>query len=133
MRTLFSLSAALAAFLAVAWLAFPGVMLTGWGVHGDNVTVYVARRYGALFIGYAVLLWLARSAEPGRSTTAILAGGAVVTAVIGIISLLGALTGIVGPLIWSAVVIEITLAVAFTSFLLRAREASVRETAQRPC
>jgi hypothetical protein len=119
MRLFFSAAAALCVLLGILWTVLPGSMFSGWGVAGDEVATYMARRYAALFFGYATILWLARSAEPGPAMTAILAGGAVVTSLIAIVSLVGALTGVVGPVIWSAVVIEVTLAAGFVYYLVR--------------
>ena len=112
-RNLFSATAVLTLMLGVAWTAAPQAMLASWGVQGDPVTLYVSRRYGALFFGYALILWMARKSEPSSARTAILAGGTVATAIMAVLSLVGALTGVVGPFVWSAVAIEVLLAASF--------------------
>lgn len=66
------------------------------------------------------LVWLARKAEPSSARTAILAGGVAVTVLMAALSLYGALAGIVGPMIWSAVVIEVALAAAFIYYYVKA-------------
>ncbi|MEJ2083645.1 MAG: hypothetical protein P8Y94_16125 [Acidobacteriota bacterium] len=67
---------------------------------------------------------LARSRNAATSTarTAILSGGAVVTTVLTVVSLLGAISGVVSPAIWSTVVVEAVLATAFGYFLLTSRK-----------
>jgi hypothetical protein len=77
LRTLFSIGAGLTILLGVVWLFFPQAMLSSWGVQGDEVAVYMARRYGCLFFGYAAILWLARAAASSPARTAILAHRAV--------------------------------------------------------
>ena len=113
MKTLFSLTAGLTLLLGVGWLFFPEFMLGTWAVKADEVGIYVARRYGGLLFGYTTLLWLSRTSPSSPARTAILAGGAVVTGIMALLSLLGVLTGVVGVGAWSAVVIEVVLAGAF--------------------
>jgi hypothetical protein len=121
MKALFVATTVLAVLLGVGWLFFPQAMLAGWSVAPDAPTVYMARRYGGLFWGYAVLLWLSRSAPESATRTAILAGGTVVNVVMTLVSLLGALSGVVNPTVWFAVAVEGVLAVAFAYQLARAR------------
>jgi hypothetical protein len=120
-KALFVTTTCLTVLLGVGWLFFPEAMLSGWGVEAHAPTVYMARRYGGLFWGYAVLLWLSRSAAPSPARTAILAGGTVVNVVMTLVSLLGALSGVVSPAIWFAVAVEGVLAVAFVYQLAATR------------
>ncbi len=128
MRVFFRVVAVLIFLLGVAWLFFPQQMLSSWGVQGDAVAVYMARRYGAMFFGYATILWLSRNAASSSARNAILSGGAAVTTVLTFVSLLGAISGVVGPAVWSTVVIEAVLAAAFTWF----RVANRRQAAEEP-
>lgn len=121
MKTLFMAAACLTLLLGVGWLFFPQGMLSSWGVAGDALTVYLARRYGGLLFGYAAILWLSRASASSPARTAILAGGVVVTVIMTVVSLLGALTGVVGSMIWSAVAIEALLAASFVYYYFTAR------------
>jgi hypothetical protein len=121
MRTFFGITAVFTLFLGVAWVFFPGAMLDSWSVRPDPATIYMSQRYGGLFFGYAVILLVSRAAGSSPARTAILAGGAVVTGVLGIISCVGVLTGVVGPFVWSAVVVEGILAAGFLYFLFTSR------------
>jgi len=121
MRVFLSVAAGLTLLLGVAWLFFPQSMLSSWGVQPDPVPAYIGRRYGGLFFGYSAILWLARASGPSPARTAILAGSAVVTTVMAIVSLVGALTGVVGPAVWSAVVIEALLAAGFAYYYAKGR------------
>ena len=89
MKALFIAATCLTVLLGVGWLFFPDAMLSSWGVAGDPLSVYMARRYGGLQFGYAAILWLSRSAAPSPARTAILAGGAVVTVVMTVVSVSG--------------------------------------------
>jgi len=121
LRVFLGVAAGLTMLLGVAWLLFPQAMLSSWGAQPDPVTVYMARRYGGLFFGYSAILWLARPAGPSPARTAILAGVAIVTTVMAIVSLVGVMTGVVGPAVWSAVVIEVLLAAGFVYYYVTAR------------
>lgn len=121
MKVLFSLAAFLVTLLGIGWLGFPETMLQLWAVKGDPITIYMSRRYGGLLFGYAVILWLGREAPPSAAKSAILAGGVVVTTVMTALSLLGVLTGTIGPGAWGAVVIEAVLAAGFTYYYATGR------------
>ena len=116
MKTFFIIAAVLTAVLGVAWTLLPRPMLLSWGVAPDEVAVYMARRYGGLFFGYSVILWLGRASGPSTARTAILAGGGIVTTVMAVVSLVGVLTGVVGPAVWGVVAIEVLLAAGFVYF-----------------
>jgi low temperature requirement protein LtrA len=121
LKILFKATAALTFVLGVVWLAFPEAMLASWGLHGDRIAVYMARRYGGLFFGYSVILWLTPATQPSPARTAILVGGAIATGLMAVVSFMGVVTGTVGPVVWSAVVIESCLAAAFTYYYFTSR------------
>lgn len=121
MKTLFSVAAGLTMLLGIGWLCFPQFMLSLWSVQTDGTGLYLARRYGGLLFGYTTLLWLARAAPPSPGRAAVVAGGAVVTSVMTLLSLLGVMTGIVGAGAWSAVAIEAALAAAFIYYCVTGR------------
>jgi hypothetical protein len=122
MRTVLSAAAVVTGVLGVLWIIFPEFMLTGWGApHADAITVYMSRRYGGLFFGYAVIMWLGRASPPSAPRSAILAGGAVVTVVLTIVSVVGAITEVVGPAVWGAAVAEALLAAGFVYYYATAR------------
>ena len=101
MRTLFTIVTFLMLLLGVGWLFFPQAVLASWNVQPDDAVVYIGRRYGGLLFGYAVILWLSRACEPSTARSAILAGGAVATSLMTVISLVGVLSRVVGPAAWA--------------------------------
>jgi hypothetical protein len=121
LKAVFSIAAVLTGALGVAWLLAPAFMLDGWGMTTDAATVYMARRYGGQFFGYADILWFARAAGASPARHAIVTGGLVVTTILAAVSLVGVLGGVAGPMAWSAVVVEALLAAAFGYLLVTER------------
>jgi hypothetical protein len=99
---------------AAFWLFAHRAMLGLWQLGaGDPPTVYMARRFAGLFLGYAVLLWLARKEPPSRSTFAVCIAGATITGSSCMLSAYGALDGVAGAVAWAAALIEFA---GFTTF-----------------
>jgi hypothetical protein len=118
---LFAIASVLTALYAAAWLAAPELMLALWGTpQGGAMTVYMSRRYAVMFVGYSLLLWLARDLSAPPAPRVIAAGGTAVTAAMALLSIWGALSGVAGPLIWSVVAVEVVLAVCFARLWLSA-------------
>jgi hypothetical protein len=127
-KTFFTAAALVTFVLGIAWLLFPATMLALWGASSDGMTMYVGRRCGALMLGYTAILWHSRAASASEARSAILAGGAIVTAMLAILSVVGALTIVAGPGAWIAAVIEALLTVGFLYFFVTAGGApSARE------
>ena len=123
MKVFLSVAAVLIAVLGCVWLAAPEAMLGRWGVHTDQVGLFMGRRYGTMLLGYAVILGLSRAAGPSVARTAVLVGGAFVTGLITLVSVGGILTGTVGPGAWITGVVEALLAGGFLYFLVVGRAA----------
>ena len=121
MKVFLSVVAVLMVLLGSGWLFFPEAMLASWSVQSDPTGVYMGRRYGGLLFGYAAILWLARAAGASAARAAILGGGTVVTALVTLLSLLGVLTGTIGPGAWGAVVIEAVLTGGFLYYFIAER------------
>jgi hypothetical protein len=121
MKAFLAAVAVLMVLLGTGWLFFPEAMLRQWGVRSDATGLYVGRRYGAILFGYAAILWLGRGAGPSPARAAILGGGALVSALIALVSLAGVVTATIGPGAWGAVVVEGLLAGGFTYYFLAER------------
>jgi nitrate reductase gamma subunit len=113
MKILFGVAALVMVLLGAAWLLFPESSLSSWGVGPEAGAVYLGRRYGVLFLGYAVILWCGRASEPSPARRAILLGNAFVNGGMTLVSLVGVTTHVVGPSVWSAAAVEGLLAAAF--------------------
>jgi hypothetical protein len=117
MKLFLTVVSILMVLLGAGWLFAPETMLGWWSVQSDATGVYMGRRYGGLLFGYAAILWLCRSAGPSAGRTAVLGGGAFVTALVALLSLWGVVSGTIGPGAWGAVVIEAALAGGFLHYL----------------
>jgi hypothetical protein len=101
----------------LVWMLFPEAMLAGWGATISDIAVYMSRRYAALFFGYALILWLNRTAPQSQTRRAITAGGFSVTVLIALLSLSGVVTGTINAIGLLAGAIEVALAFGFGYFL----------------
>jgi hypothetical protein len=97
MKVFVSVVAVLMLLLGSGWLFFPKAMLASWSVQS-------------------------RAAGASAARAAILGGGAFVTALVTLLSLLGVLTGTIGPGAWGAVVIEAGLTGGFVYYLMAERK-----------
>ena len=119
-RFMASVSAVIAAVLAVMYLVFPGLVTWIFGLgDGGEVADFLSRRAGVLFLGFSVVLWSARQAQPGPARRAICLGAAVLTAVFAGLGAVEALRGFAHGLTWVVVALEMLLAVGFGRLLLR--------------
>jgi len=104
--------------LAAAWLLAPQLILRLWEIGDPEPALVVARRGGALFLGLAAMLFLARDAENSPARRAISVGLCVACATLAALGLGEWGAGHAGIGIGPAIVAEILLAVSFakTSF-----------------
>ncbi|WP_460776578.1 hypothetical protein [Microbacterium sp. GXF7504] len=107
--------AAFAAFLTVGWSVFPGLLLSAWGLEtGDATTVLVlAQRTAALYLGLAVLGFLARRAGPSPARRAIAVGTAVLCAALAFSGVLWFAMGVTGVGALATAVFELLVGAAY--------------------
>ncbi len=74
----YAIVASAASFFSLAigfvWIFRPQTILTAWGVAQPSTAKIVERRFGALFVCVAVILFFARHAPPSSARSAISAG-----------------------------------------------------------
>lgn len=112
-KTLALFSSALSLFLAGTWGFAPKILLPFLGAEYASSAGFVARRYGALYLAIAVILFLARSAEASAIRSALAWGIAIGCALLGVLGVLELIKGHVGSGIWIFVAFEVVLAIAF--------------------
>lgn len=108
-----SIAAAICFALTMVWLLAPQRLLSLWGVPYSYPVGLVSRRGAALFLGIGVMFFLARTAAPSPSRSALTAGFVVSClslASLGTIELARKRAGF-GML--SAVLVELFLGIAF--------------------
>jgi hypothetical protein len=93
----------------MGWLIMPDSMGRYWGLApGENLN-YMGHRYGALLVGLAVSVWLARDALNTQARRALMLGAFVSLALTTALSLYGALALRLNA--WAPFAIELTLTV----------------------
>lgn len=91
----------------MGWLIAPGAMAKYWRIApGENLN-YLGSRYGALLIGLAVTVWLARNVPNTQARRALMIGAFVSMALTTALSLYGALA--LGLNAWPPFAVELTL------------------------
>lgn len=99
------------------WLIAPDAMGRFWRIAPGANLDYMGTRYGALLIGLAVTVWLAREEPDSRTRRAVTIGALVSMAVTTVLSLYGAVA--LGLNAWSPFAVELALTVglAWASFV----------------
>jgi len=100
--------------LGLGFLIAPAAMLKPWGLPIPTAAAVMSRRIGAVYLGLAVMLYLARS---GDAQTAIALGVAVATGLLSLTGLNELRLGNVSKGILVAVVVETLLTAGFLSTL----------------
>lgn len=118
-RPLFVTGAFFTLLLGIAWMAFPSQLLAAWGIEGGAAPAYIARRYAALFFGYALILWMARDEPRSRGRQAILAGSLVSAVLMAGMSLYGILSAAINAFGWMAFGLETLLTAGFGAVLFK--------------
>ena len=108
-----TITAALSAALFVCLLFFPRVVFVLFGMEGNESAAVMSRRASALFLGLAVMCWLARGAEASVARRALDAGLGVAMLGLAVAGAVEFTRGAVGPGVWLAVVVEVTIAVSY--------------------
>ena len=105
--------------LAVIWLLAPQLILWLWQIGDPQPTLVMARRGGALFLGLAAMLFLARNAEPSTARGAISVGLCLACAILAILGLGEWVAGHAGVGIGLAALVEILLSASFARTAFR--------------
>jgi hypothetical protein len=107
MRWAFAVTAILSLAIAIAWLFAPHLMLSLWSLQDKGApTVYMARRFGGMFLGYGLLLWWTRNELPSPASFAICIASATMMGTSCILSAYGSMSGPCGTMGWTAAAIE---------------------------
>ena len=98
--------------LAALWSCAPEILLGLWHVEATQSVIVVGHRSAALFLGFALLTYAMRRAPPSPLRTSVADALALACMALALLGLAELLQGHVGIGILSAVVVEVTLAVA---------------------
>ena len=126
-QPLATLSALLFFALSAVCMFWPAVILNSWGVGFDESIGLVCRRVAALQAGVGLMLFLARKSNPSPARSALISGFVCTCVILAGLGLFEWASARANSGILSAVVIEVSLALAY---LLVAR--SERSNAKQP-
>jgi len=99
--------------LAATWMFRPSAMLRSWGVDINGSAGLVGRRAAALYAGMGIMVFIARNAEPSLARSALVSGFISTCSILAILGVFELVTGRAKSGILLAVLIEVTLALAY--------------------
>jgi hypothetical protein len=120
-KGLFKISSILILLIGLSWILMPRTMLSMWGLEANDALIYLAQRFAAAVLGFAVLLWLAGTAYKSDPERAIIGGVFFVSTLMLIFSLYGVLSSLISAWGWGAVIGEALLSLGFGCFLFLKR------------
>ena len=113
---LMTVNAVISGLFGLGFLAMPAQVLSYYGTTSNADLDYMARLFGAAFIAFAVLSWMAKGAGDSSARRAIVTAFVVGDFVGFIVALMAQLNGLVNALGWSTVAIYLILALGFGYF-----------------
>jgi hypothetical protein len=121
-KTIAMVTAFILFFLGLGYFFFGAVIVGRWQVEPSASVILLARRIGCLYLGLAVIFFLARSAPKSAIRTALSAGAVVVTLLLAGTGVYELVLGHVGKGILVSAAIEFLLALAFIRILFTERK-----------
>ena len=100
------------------WHGFfvPGSLLTLNGIQTDQAGLAVARLFGAEFIGFNVVTWLARNGQGSSGRRFVILGHAISESLGFLVALTAKLAGMGNNLFWGIVAIYLVFALGYVYF-----------------
>ncbi len=123
-KTLAVITAIVSFALGVAYLVFGALVVGRWQIEPTVGVLLVGRRIGSLYLGLAVMYFLARSAPVSVARTALSAGTAVALSLLALFGIYELAAGHAGPGILASVAIESLIALGYIRILFTERRAA---------
>ena len=105
LNVVFTLNTIVGLLFSLALLIIPEQFMSLYGAPISPATVYVARLFGALMLGYINILWFARNSSESEARRAIVTGSSVGWFIGFIWALQGQISGVLNNLGWINVII----------------------------
>lgn len=99
--------------LGLGWLFAGHLLLRRWRIEANPVALLVGRRIGAVYVGLATIMFLARTAPPSEVRSSLCVGALIFCTLLALLGLFEFKRGRVGPGMLSSVVVELLLAAGF--------------------
>jgi hypothetical protein len=111
-RTFLTIAAVAAVIFGLGFVLFPAALVSLYGIHLNDVSIYIAQLDGASLLALGIINW---SVRDSRDADGILLGNFVANTIGFLVSLFGQFSGLGGinALGWSTVIIYLFLAVGF--------------------
>ncbi len=120
LKLLFTISTILCVLFGLAFLLAPVQIMSVYGIDLDISAQYIARYYGAAFLGFGLIFWFTRNGDPqDKIMRGILLGGLVVNIIALINAVLDALFGPGAFPDWYTVTIYVLMTIGFGYFYIR--------------
>jgi hypothetical protein len=130
LRTVLSVFAIASGVVCAEFLIQPGFWITLYGASPDAQARFLYRLLAALFGGLGVMAWSGRTAEPSPARRAMIRGLVAATALIGMLAVSAAVTGVYNAFAWAPAVSFLWFAAAlFRADFTERRSSLTRRTA----
>lgn len=120
-----ALNAVITGLFGLAFLIFPAVTTSFYGVTSNEPLEYMARLWGCALLGYAILAWTCRNVIDPSARRGILVAMAFSNAAGFIVTLLATVAGVVNVLGWVTVVLSGVFALYYLFIALQKRVSEV--------
>jgi hypothetical protein len=122
-KTIAAITAIIGLVLGAAYLFLGELVIGRWQIEPTESVLLLGRRIGVLYLGLALMFFLARSAPVSVARTALSAGFAVALMILALLGIYELAAGHVGPGILASAAIEFLLALAYLRVLFTERKA----------
>lgn len=116
-----ALNAVVSGLFGLAFLIFPAMTASFYGVTSNAPLEYMARLWGSALLGYAILAWTCRNVTDPSAKRGILVAIAFSNGAGFFVTLLAKIAGVVNVLGWVAVVISGAFALYYLFIVLQKR------------
>jgi hypothetical protein len=118
-KALMVIKAVVCLLFGIAFIFFPGFLLSIFGVKLGAGGLFTAREYGATLWGNLMLTWFARNAGVSATRSAIILALFVYDLIGFVVSLVSVLTGVLNPVGWLPVIVYLFFTIGFGAFLIK--------------
>jgi hypothetical protein len=116
LKVLFIITAIVAIVFGVVFVIIPAQLYSLYGIESGAGLDYMGQLFGAALIGFGLIAWFARKAADSDARKAVVLSFFIADGIGFVISLIGQLNEIVGPLGWLTVAIYLLLSIGFGYF-----------------